>query len=95
MRPHLFNGSNYSYRKTRMKLFIQTNNYEVWRIITNGSLIPMKRVEGVIIPKEEGEWDNNDSIKIQLNAKAMYTLFCTLGANEYNRISLCNNAKEI
>ncbi|MBA0810998.1 hypothetical protein Gohar_002938 [Gossypium harknessii] len=51
MRPPLFNVSNYSYWRTRMKLFIQANNYEVWRIITNGPFIPMKRVEGVIVPK--------------------------------------------
>lgn len=25
----------------------------------------------------------------------MHNLFCALGANEYNRVSLCNNAKEI
>ncbi|KAH1129157.1 hypothetical protein J1N35_000535 [Gossypium stocksii] len=94
MRPPLFNGSNYSYWRTRIKIFIQANNYEVWRIITSGPLIPMKRVEGVIVPKEESECDNNDIKKIKLNAKAMHTLFCALTVNEYNRIS-CNNAKEI
>ncbi|KAK5835974.1 hypothetical protein PVK06_011705 [Gossypium arboreum] len=61
MRPPLFNGTNYSYCTTKMKLFIQANDYEVWRIITN----------------------------------AMHTLFCALGLNEYNRVSLCDNAKEI
>ncbi|KAH1082643.1 hypothetical protein J1N35_022404 [Gossypium stocksii] len=29
MMPPLFNGTNYSYWRTRMKLFIQANNYEV------------------------------------------------------------------
>ncbi|KAH1082219.1 hypothetical protein J1N35_010532 [Gossypium stocksii] len=54
IRP-LFNGTNYSYWRVRMKLFIQANDYEVWRIITNGSSILMKRVKGVIVPKEESE----------------------------------------
>ncbi|KAA3480278.1 hypothetical protein EPI10_020726 [Gossypium australe] len=94
MRPPLFNGSNYLDWRTRMKLFIQANNC-VWRIITNGSFIHMKRVEGVIFPKEESEWDNNYIKKIQLNAKDMDTLFYALSANEYIRVSLCNNAKEI
>ncbi|KAK8349636.1 hypothetical protein V6Z12_A06G156100 [Gossypium hirsutum] len=84
-RPPLFNVSNFSHWRTRMKLLIQANGYEVWRIITNGPFIPMKRSEG----------DNNDIKKIQLNTKAMHTLFCALGANEYNRVSLYNNAKEI
>ncbi|KAH1082716.1 hypothetical protein J1N35_022477, partial [Gossypium stocksii] len=28
MRPPLFNGTNYSYWRTRMKLFVQANDYE-------------------------------------------------------------------
>ncbi|KAK5843075.1 hypothetical protein PVK06_005506 [Gossypium arboreum] len=95
MRPPLFNGSNYSYWRTIMKLFIQANDYEVWRIITNGLFIPMKRVKGVFVLKEDSEWDNNDIKNIQLNTEAMHTLFCALGANEYNRVSLCSNTKEI
>ena len=31
----------------------------------------------------------------QLNAKAMHTLFCALGPSEYNRVSLCDNAKQV
>ncbi|KAK5842733.1 hypothetical protein PVK06_005121 [Gossypium arboreum] len=78
MRPPLFKGTNYSYWRTRMKLFIQANDYEVWRILTNGSSIPIKRVKGVIISKEEIECDENDINKVQLNAKTMHTLFCVL-----------------
>ncbi|MFQ6658901.1 hypothetical protein Gotur_027991 [Gossypium turneri] len=52
MRSPLFNDTNYSYWRTRMKLFIQPNDYEVWKIITNGSYLPIKRVEDVIVPKE-------------------------------------------
>ena len=32
VRPPLFVGDNYAYWKTRMKLFIQASDYEVWRI---------------------------------------------------------------
>ncbi|KAK8367522.1 hypothetical protein V6Z12_A02G191000 [Gossypium hirsutum] len=95
MRPHLFNDTSYSYWKATMKLFIQANDYEVWRIITTGLYIPIKRVEGVFVPKEESEWNDNDVKKVQLNAKAMHTLFCALGPNEYNRVSLCDNGREI
>ena len=31
----------------------------------------------------------------QLNAKDMHTLICALGASEYTRVSLCENAKKI
>ena len=61
MRPPLFNGDNYSYWKTRMRLFIQANDYEVWKIIVNGPLIPKKKVRDCIVPKEENEWDEQDT----------------------------------
>ena len=32
--------------------------------------------------KKESEWDANDLKSTQLNAKAMYTLFCALRASE-------------
>ncbi|KAH1056093.1 hypothetical protein J1N35_034158 [Gossypium stocksii] len=87
MRPHLLNCFNYSYWRTRMKLFIEANDYEVWRIVTNGLFIPMKRVEGVFIPKEESGWDKNDIKKIKLNEKAMHTLFYAFGVNKHNTVS--------
>ncbi|KAA3459622.1 zf-CCHC domain-containing protein/UBN2 domain-containing protein [Gossypium australe] len=49
-----------------MKLFIQANDYEVWRIITNGPSIPIKTVEGVIISKEKSEWYDNDIKKLEV-----------------------------
>ena len=75
-----------------MELFIQASDYEVWRIIVNGPLIPTKKVADQEVVKQKDEWDANDLKSAQLNAKAMHTLFCALGANEYNRVSLYKNA---
>lgn len=75
-RPPLFNGTNYSYWRTIMKLFIQANDFEVWRVITNGTSISKKKFDGVIVTKEENEWDDVDIKTVQLNAKAMHALFC-------------------
>ena len=55
VRPPMFNGEHYTYWRTRMMLFIQANDYEVWRIIVKGPQIPTKRIEGRDIPKEEDE----------------------------------------
>ena len=44
---------------------------------------------------KKDEWDANDLKSAQLNAKTMHTLFCALGVSEYNRVSLCENAKEV
>ncbi|KAK8370028.1 hypothetical protein V6Z12_A01G149200 [Gossypium hirsutum] len=69
MRPPLFNATNSSYWRTRMKLFIQANDYEVWKIITNGSSIPIKRVEGVIFPNEENSSNYDDDEKMVMFAR--------------------------
>ena len=95
VRPPLFVRENYTYWKIMMKLFIQTSDYEVWRIILNNLIIPTKKVGDQDVVKQEEEWDANDLKLAQLNAKAMHTLFCALGASEYNRVSLCENAKEV
>ena len=58
-----------------MKLFIQASDYEVWRIILNGPLIPTKKVRDQEVVKQDEEWDANDLKLAQLNAKAMHTLF--------------------
>ena len=95
VRLPLFISDNYVYWKTRMRLFIQGTDYEAWRVIVNGPLILTKKVGDEDVIKEESEWDANDIKMAQLNAKAMHTLFCALGANEYTWVSLCENAKEV
>ena len=82
VRPPLFNGEDYAYWKTRMRLFVQANDYEVWKIIMKGPFILTKKVNDREVPKEEWEWDEKDTKMAQLNAKAMHTLFCALGPNE-------------
>ena len=78
-----------------MKLFIQASDYEVWKIIINGPLISTKKVGDQEMVKQKEEWDANDLKSAKLNAKTMHTFFCALGASEYNRVSLCENAKEV
>ncbi|KAH1064085.1 hypothetical protein J1N35_029072 [Gossypium stocksii] len=60
-RPPLFNGDNYFCWKTRMKLFIQANDYKVWRVIINGQNNPIKRESNsIIVLKDEDDWDQDD-----------------------------------
>ena len=95
VRPPLFVGDNYAYWKTRIRLFIQANDYKAQRVIINDPTIPTKKVGDEKIVKDENEWDANVLKMTQFNAKAMHTLFCALRASEYARVSLCENAKEI
>ena len=34
--PPFFNGTNYSYWKNRMMVFLRSQDYEVWRVIDKG-----------------------------------------------------------
>lgn len=36
MRPPLFNGSNYNYWKTRMMIYLQFKDYNLWEAVVNG-----------------------------------------------------------
>ncbi len=94
-RPPLFNGPNYSYWKTRMRILVQAQDYALWRAIIKGPHEPSHIVNGVQVPKPEEDWDENDSKMVQLNARAMNTLYCALDVNEFNKVSTCSSAKEI
>uniref|UniRef100_A0A2N9FGB8 CCHC-type domain-containing protein n=1 Tax=Fagus sylvatica TaxID=28930 RepID=A0A2N9FGB8_FAGSY len=94
-RPPLFIGSDYGYWKNRMIMYIKGQDYHVWRIIANGPHIPTKTVEGATLVKLESEWNETDVKLIELNCKAMSTLYCALDPIEYNRVSGCDSAKEI
>ena len=50
-RPPLFNGSDYTYWKTRMRIFLISMDFELWSIVENGfqkSSLPMS------------EWDESE-----------------------------------
>ena len=78
-----------------MRIYVQSVDYELWRIIVKGPKTPTIKIEGKDEPKPESTWDENDLKMLQSNSKAMNILYCALDANEYNRISSCESAKEI
>ncbi|KAK6784153.1 hypothetical protein RDI58_017607 [Solanum bulbocastanum] len=47
------------------------------------------------VPKERKERDTADKLAIQNNVKAKKILICSIGPDEYNRISSCQDAKAI
>ncbi|GAV68755.1 zf-CCHC domain-containing protein/DUF4219 domain-containing protein, partial [Cephalotus follicularis] len=94
-RPPFFDGNNYSFWKTRMTIFLQSLDYQLWHIIVNGPRMPTRTIEGVVSPKPENEYNDNDFRMLQLNSKAKHVLFCAVGPNEFNRISSCDSAKQM
>ncbi|XP_058733831.1 uncharacterized protein LOC131605501 [Vicia villosa] len=50
---------------------------------------------GIVIPKTEAQWDDNDYKKLGYNWKAQNILISALGVDEFYRVSLCETAKAI
>ncbi|VFQ78617.1 unnamed protein product [Cuscuta campestris] len=94
-RPPLFDGTNYTYWKERTRIFIQSNNFLLWRIIKNGEEVPMKKVGETTVPKTEDEYDAQDIKKIEYNAKAINILYCAVNPDDYRKISCCSTAKDM
>ncbi|GAV79817.1 UBN2 domain-containing protein, partial [Cephalotus follicularis] len=78
-----------------MTIFLQSLDYQLWHIIVNGPRMPTRTIEGVVTPKPENEYNDNDFRMLQLNSKAKHVLFCAVGPNEFNQISSCDSAKEM
>ncbi|VFQ69761.1 unnamed protein product [Cuscuta campestris] len=94
-RPSLFDGTNYTYWKERMRIYIQSTNFLLWRIIKNGKDVPMKKVGETNVPKTEDEYDAQDIKKVENNAKAINIIYCAVNPDDYRKISCCSTAKEM
>ncbi|XP_072082090.1 uncharacterized protein [Arachis hypogaea] len=95
-RPPYFNGSNYSYWKERMRIFVQSIDYNIWKIILNGPDVPTKQnADGEVVAKEDSEWTNEEKKKVELNAKAINLMHCAISFEEFRKVSRYKTAKEI
>ncbi|VFQ77734.1 unnamed protein product [Cuscuta campestris] len=93
-RPPLFDGTNYTYWKERMRIYIRSTNFQLWLVIKNGEETPMK-VGEKLVPKTEDEFDAEEIKKVENYAKAINTLYCTVNPDDYRKISCCTTAKEM
>ncbi|VFQ96793.1 unnamed protein product [Cuscuta campestris] len=94
-RPPLFDGTNYSYWKERMRIYIRSTNFQLWLVIKNGEEIPVKKVGETMVPKTEDEFDAEDIKKIENYAKAINMLYCAVNPDDYRKISCCTTDKEM
>jgi len=79
-----------------MENYIQAEDYELWMLIKNGPLIPMKVTEdGKSVREKPEEFDRTNFKMMEKNAKAKKLLYFGLGPDEYTRISECDSAKDV
>ena len=43
-----------------MCMYIQVLDYQLWRVIINGSHTPAIKVNSIDVPKSEADWDVHD-----------------------------------
>ncbi|KAH9680506.1 Integrase catalytic domain-containing protein [Citrus sinensis] len=95
-RPPYFDGNDYPYWKTRMRIYLQALDYEIWEIVNDGPFMPLTKNElGEDILKPSRDWNEFEKRKASLNSKAMNALFCALDKKEFHRVSSCESANEI
>ncbi|KAH9679983.1 hypothetical protein KPL71_026357 [Citrus sinensis] len=95
-RPPFFDGNDYAYWKTRMIIYLQALDYEIWEVVCDGPFLPLTKNEfGEDIPKPSREWNELEKRKASLNSKAMNALFCALDKKEFHRVSSYEIANEI
>lgn len=92
-RPPLFNGTNYTQWKIRMRHHIRSQGFDLWETIVNGPYEPIDEITKK--PKDSKDYTVEDKRKIVLNDKAIDILFCALSSSEFNRVSSCETAKEV
>ncbi|GJR28389.1 zf-CCHC domain-containing protein [Tanacetum coccineum] len=96
-RPPLFESDSFIYWKNRFETYVKSKDLDLWHVITNGDfqpiiLNPETKIDEVV-PFEK----QSDELKRRLakNNEAKMVIYNALPRKEYERIFMCNTAKEI
>nr|GEU72667.1 copia protein [Tanacetum cinerariifolium] len=96
-RPPLFESDSFIYWKNRFKTYVKSKDLDLWHVITNGDFQPILQNQKTkldeVIPFEK----QTDDLKKRLakNNEAKMVIYNALPRKEYERIFMCNTAKEI
>jgi len=82
----MFDGSKYNYWKCRMKIYLQSLNYELWNIV---EVLYTKPTTDYSV------WSDEQKKSVNVDAKAMNVLFCVLNKEEFNRVLTTTSANQI
>ena len=85
-KPLYFNGSDYSYWKNRMQVFLRAQDHQIWKVVSRGPFL---------LPEDDETWTRDQITKSNLNWSTMNIMQCALHPTEFSRISSCTTAKEM
>ncbi|GJT50292.1 zf-CCHC domain-containing protein [Tanacetum coccineum] len=96
-RPPLFESDGFIYWKNRFKTYVKSKDLDLWHVITDGDFSPIQNnletKKDEIVPFHK----QNDDLKKKLakNNEAKMVIYNALPRKEYERIFMCQTAKEI
>ncbi|GJY00100.1 zf-CCHC domain-containing protein [Tanacetum coccineum] len=96
-RPPLFESDSFIYWKNRFETYVKSKDLDLWHVITNGDFQPIIQNPETkldeVVPFEK----QTDDLKKRLakNNEAKMVIYNALPRKEYERIFMCNTAKEI
>ena len=83
--PPLFDGTNYTYWKVCMKVFLQALGEQVWQVVEVSWIKP---------EEAQMDWDEETIKMANFNSRALNALFCGMTNEEFKKISSTKVAKE-
>ena len=96
LRSPYFDGTNYTYSKVRMKIYLQLIDYHLWLNVSKDPYNPIKIANNIEELKLENEFNEHDiKKKCFFDVSAINCLYCALSNDEFNRVSMCCSAYEI
>ncbi|GJU59734.1 hypothetical protein Tco_1237500 [Tanacetum coccineum] len=96
-RPPLFKSVSFIYWKNRFETYVKSKDLDLWHIITNGDFQPIQENPETKLDKVIPFEKQSDDLKKKLakNNEAKIVIYNALPRKEYERIFMCNTAKEI
>ncbi|GJU90409.1 hypothetical protein Tco_1302832 [Tanacetum coccineum] len=95
-RPPLFESDNFIYWKNRFETYVKSKYLDLWHVITNGDFQPIVQNLETKLDKVFPFEKQTDDFKKRLakNNEAKMVIYNALSRKEYERIFMCNTAKE-
>ncbi|XP_073220723.1 uncharacterized protein [Cicer arietinum] len=95
-RPPYFDGTYYYHWKGKMRLFLISQDNNMWSVVENGDhVIRINNADATSDEKPQAQWTVDENAKVLINSKAHLFLTCALCREEYDRVEECKNAKEL
>ena len=96
-RPPLFESDGFLYWKNRFETYVKSKDLDLWHVITDGDFLPIQHNFETKKDEIVSYENQSDELKKKLskNNEAKMVIYNALPRKEYERIFMCNTAKEI